>query len=61
MKQILVTEEQLAKILREEICNFTAQVAGDDLEGLMQGMMFTLMLKDVADNIINRLFRSEER
>lgn len=58
--QILITEEQLNKILREEFCKFTAELSGDDLEGFMHGMMLTLILADAADNVINRLFRSEE-
>lgn len=59
VKQILITEEQLEKILREEICTFTADKSGDDAEGFLDGLKLTLELSLVADKIINRLFHKE--
>lgn len=60
MKQILITEEQLNNVLREEFCKFTAEEAGEDFEGFVKGLELTLKMSFVADNVINRLFRSEE-
>lgn len=60
MKQILITEEQLDKILREELCRFTAEEVDTDFEGFVQGLRLTIKLADVAEKILDRLFRSGE-
>ena len=38
VKQILITEEQLEKILREEFCSFTSARSGDDVNGFLEGL-----------------------
>ena len=60
VKQILITEEQLDKILREEFCHFTADRSGEDFEGFLNGLKLTLELSFVAHKIINRLFHKED-
>ena len=59
VKQILISEEQLEMILREEICSFTAKRSGDDFQGFLEGLKLTLELSDMADKIVNRLFHKE--
>lgn len=59
VKQILITEEELKNVMREEICRYTAAVAGDDFEGFIKGLRLTLELSKVADRITNRLFHKE--
>lgn len=59
VKQILITEEQLERILRDEFCSFSAAKTEDNFEGFMAGLKLTLELSNVADRIINRLFHKE--
>lgn len=59
-KCIVICEEQLDRILREELCSYTADRAGDDFKGFVDGLKLTLELADVAEKIINRLFHEEE-
>lgn len=60
VKQILITEEQLNKILREEFCSFTSNRVGDDFTDFLEGLKLTLELSFVADKIISRLFHKED-
>lgn len=59
VKQILITEEELEKILCEEFCSFTSARSGDDFNGFLEGLKLTLELSMVADKIVNRLFHKE--
>lgn len=60
MKQILITEEQLDKVLREEFCKFAAEETDESIEGFMEGIKLTLKLASVSENVLDRLFRSTE-
>ena len=59
VKQILITEEQLKRVLREEFCSFSAAKGDDNFEGFMEGLKLCLELSNVSDRIINRLFHKE--
>lgn len=60
MKQILITEEQLEKILRDELCHFAATETSNDPEGFLKGAILTLKMVNVGRKVLDRVFRSEE-
>ena len=60
MKRILITEEQLAKILREETCKITAKHDKNNFDEFIDGLILTMTIAEIHYNAIERLFHPEE-
>lgn len=60
MKQILISEEQLVEILKEETVNITAKKGSINISEYVNGLILTMIIAEIHCNVIERLFHPEE-